>query len=105
MPFIYEGLWPYTQNIETKRYRWHFEDPKKEHTVIDEFVIEYGSEKLLVVKVEAPKGIQHLILGMYEEENARYIKLARRPPKEQKKIKEFVAATLKLDKVKDYIDL
>lgn len=105
MPFIYEGLWPYTQNKVTKRYRWHFEDPDgpgANHIAVEEFVVDYGSEKLIVIKVESPKRTYHVIIGSHDEEENKYLKLSTRPVKEQKKILEFVTATLKL---KGFVDL
>jgi len=66
--FIYEGCWPFNQNQETKRYRWHFEDPSKaDHKVVEEMVIDYEDGKVIIVKCESDTLNYSAILGRYDD--------------------------------------
>ena len=99
MDFIHEGLWPYTQNKETKRYRWHFEDPDgpgAEHHVVEEHLVNYKADVLIVVRVESPERTYHVVLGRYDKEGGRYIKVSNEPVKERKNILDYVTTALKI---------
>jgi hypothetical protein len=66
--FIYEGCYPFNQNQETHRYRWHFEDPSRpEHKVVEEMVVDYEDGKVIIVRCESKDLNYSAILGRYDE--------------------------------------
>jgi hypothetical protein len=98
--FIYKTLWPFTQNKETKRYRWRFEEPDAGHKVLEELFCDYEGSQVIVLKCQSSKNDYHAILGKYDKDNDQVVKFMG-APEFRKKTMQKIANILKISGVMD----